>query len=171
VAELSSTITVKFDEPVVALPSRIVARMLERIFDEPAPIAPTRIRPADLRPAPAIGAEYEGGLYAGLTLHDGRPHQLVLLPGDQDDGNWKDAIAWAEKQGGTLPSRIDQLVLWQNLKAQFQAAAYRSCEQHASNESYAWCQNFTTGYQYYGDKGYELRARAVRRFPLSNSSL
>lgn len=166
-AELSSTITVKFDEPVVALPSRIVARMLERIFDD----APPTIEQTTRRAAPdqsqlAIGAEYEGGLYAGLTLHEGQPHRLVLLPGDQEDFKWQDAVTWAEKQGGTLPSRIDQLVLWQNMKTQFQSAAYWSCEQHASSESSAWYQSFGNGLQSYYDEYGTLRARAVRRIPI-----
>src|SRR3990167_8895127 len=77
---------------------------------------------------PAIGADFDGGLYAGLTLYDGQPHALVLLPGECEAADWKYAIGWAEEHNGTLPSRIDQLVLWQNLKGQFKEAWYWSCE-------------------------------------------
>ena len=100
---------------------------------------------------PAIGAEWQGGLYAGLSLEDNRPVHLILLPGEADgkngELNWKDAGVWAEKQGGTLPSRIDQLVLLKHLKAEFKADWYWSGEQHASYASYAWCQGFGYGGQ------------------------
>jgi hypothetical protein len=115
---------------------------------------------------PPIGTELDGGIYAGLTLHDGRPHQFVLLPGEKEEITWKDATAWAEKQSGTLPSRIDQLVLWQNLKSEFKEAWYWSGEQHAGDESYAWYQTFYDGSQDYGHKLDELRARAVRRIEI-----
>ena len=113
--------------------------------------------------APPIGSDLDGGLYAGLTLHDGQPHALVLLPGEHKGIRCQDAVSWAAQQGGTLPSRIDQLVMWQNLKAQLQPEWYWSCEQHAGNESYAWYQHFGYGTQLYYYKYDKLRARAVRR--------
>ena len=74
---------------------------------------------------PAIGSAYGTiGLYAGLTIDDGDPYELVLLPGEFE-GNWKDALAWAEKQGGVLPSRVDALILWQNLPGEFRKEASR----------------------------------------------
>jgi hypothetical protein len=48
----------------------------------------------------------------------------------------------------------------------FDEAWYWSSTQHASVSDYAWCQDFTNGYQSYYLKGYELRARAVRRLPI-----
>lgn len=163
-AEINSTITLKFEEQTLTLPSRLVTRMLEKVFDDAPPAAPA---PASVRTStrPAIGDTYEGGIYAGLTLLDNRVKALVLLPGDEEL-NWKDAITWAENQGGVLPSRVDQLVLLQNLKAQFQERAYWSGEQHAANSDCAWCQGFGYGGQYgiyvYG----KLRARAVRRLEI-----
>jgi len=113
--------------------------------------------------APEIGAEWLGGKFAGLSLHEGKPVALILLPGERDDITWKDALAWAEEQGGVLPSRIDQLVLLQNLKPEFKQEAYWSCEQNADDERYAWYQYFSWGPQSYCGKDNTLRARAVRR--------
>ncbi len=114
---------------------------------------------------PAIGAPYEGGIFAGITLNGDLPAALVLLPGDEEL-NWKDANAWAEKQGGVLPSRIDQLVLLRTLKSQFQERAYWSGEQHAAYSDYAWSQSFYYGTQYYSYITSKLRARAVRRLAI-----
>jgi hypothetical protein len=117
--------------------------------------------------APVIAAELGGAIYAGITLHEGKPHNLYLLPGEREKIDWKDAGAWAEQQGGTLPSRIDQLVLWQNLKAQFKPEWYWSCEPYAGNEDrYAWSQNFYDGYQLSTNESSLLRARAVRRIAI-----
>ena len=107
-----------------------------------------------------------GETYAGLTIHNNTPMHLVLLPGDHDDATWKKAKAWAEELGGELPSRIDLLVLWQNLPGAFQKEWYWSGETHASYESNAWYQHFNDGYQGCNSKGIKLRARAVRRLPI-----
>ena len=114
---------------------------------------------------PAIGAAWQGGTYVGLSIHENRPVALVLLSGDEEL-KWTDACSWAEKLGGTLPSRIDQLVLFQNLKAQFKEAAYWSCAPDAGIASYAWYQHFGNGLQNGTLKDLKLRARAVRRLPI-----
>ena len=113
----------------------------------------------------SIGEAYQGGIYAGMSLHEGLPVELVLLPGDEEL-KWEDAKAWAEKQGGSLPSRIDQLVLLQNLKSEFKERAYWSSEHYAGDSAYAWYQTFSYGYQDDTHKGGRLRARAVRRLPI-----
>lgn len=114
---------------------------------------------------PAIGAQLDDGIFAGVSVENDHPVALVLLPGDEEL-KWKDAIEWAEGKGGALPSRIDQLVLFKNLKAEFQSTWYWSSEQYAGGESYAWYQTFSGGGQGNGRKDLELRARAVRRLPL-----
>ncbi len=118
--------------------------------------------PIDLRKLPAIGAEWEGGLYAGITVHDNRPMALVLLPGDEKL-NWKDAGAWAEKAGGTLPSKVDSLILFQNLKSEFKDECYWTSEVHPSNAACAFIQGFALGSQLSARKVSDYRARAVRR--------
>lgn len=37
-----------------------------------------------------------------------------------------------------------------------------------STRGYAWCQGFENGYSFSLDKGIELRARPVRKIPLSH---
>jgi len=111
---------------------------------------------------PAIGAQWQGGIYAGVSIENEQPVALVLLPGDESM-KWKDAVAWAKKQGSTLPTRIDHLVLFKNLKKEFKEEYYWSGEQYAADPDYAWVQYFTNG----GQDGYRMgdynRARAVRR--------
>lgn len=107
-----------------------------------------------------------GETYAGLTIHNNTPMHLVLLPGDHDDATWKKAKAWAEELGGELPSRIDLLVLWQNLPGAFRKEWYWSGETRASDESDAWYQGFYGGSQLWGNELTKLRARAVRRLPI-----
>lgn len=116
--------------------------------------------------APAIGGEWQGGMYAGLTLAQNAPAHLVLLPGDASDISWKGACEWARQQGGELPSRMDQLVLWQNLRGHFERAYYWSSEEYASDAEFAWLQNFSLGNQVSWPKSDETRARAVRRIPI-----
>lgn len=48
----------------------------------------------------------------------------------------------------------------------FKREWYWTSTQHESNPDYAWCQGFATGYQYDGRKGFNYRARAVRRLPI-----
>jgi hypothetical protein len=114
----------------------------------------------DLRP---------GEHFAGLVIgKDGEPsHYLILLSGEAEDVTWKDAMAWADRQGGeyaaSLPARREQALLYANLKEQFKPAWYWSGEQHASGSGYAWSQYFDDGDQSYGIKSFQGRARAVRR--------
>jgi len=106
----------------------------------------------------------KGERYAGLVLNeDGTPsHHLVLLPGQAEDIDWPDAIEWASKAGGELPTRREQALLFANLKGSFEARGYWSSEQSSDDD--AWYQNFRYGCQHGYDKSAELRARAVRRF-------
>jgi len=103
-------------------------------------------------------------IYAGILLVEGKPdHHVILLPGENDSVKWKPAIAWAKKQGGELPTRKEQALLFANAGAEFQSAWYWSSEQHASDPSFAWVQHFSYGGQYYGHTDGGCRARAVRR--------
>ncbi|WP_109477658.1 DUF1566 domain-containing protein [Paraburkholderia sp. C35] len=107
-----------------------------------------------------------GERYAGLVLdEDGTPsHHLILLPSDADGSSWGDATAWADKQGGGLPTRREQSLLFANLKGEFQSAYYWSNETHESDSAYAWYQGFDGGSQHFNHKDdTNCRARAVRR--------
>jgi hypothetical protein len=141
-----------------------VIAYLEQQIENRAPIEFTFAAPrGEAVETPAIGAEFNGGVYAGVTVHDNRPHHLVLLPGEAQDLNWSDAVRWAESQGGYLPSRFDQLVLFRNLKSEFAEEIYWSGEEYAGLAEFAWGQGFGGGDQDYWHKGSKYRARAVRR--------
>jgi hypothetical protein len=116
----------------------------------------------------AIGAAFEGGLYAGIVRGvAGAPDQhVILLPGAAEDVTWDQAQAFAAEAGGELPTRSEQALLYANLKDQFEGDWYWSGEQHASSPSIAWIQYFLNGVQSNFRKSYEGRARAVRRLPI-----
>jgi hypothetical protein len=157
-------------DATIEIPSRLHFAMLEQLLERPNPFGEELIVPrlatrivADRIP-PAIGQPFDGGIYAGITLHDGQAMALVLHD-DEYDGQctWKEAMAWAESIAQELPSRIDALVLYKNLKDRFKPEWYWTAEKHASNESYAWVQDFYDGGQLYDGKANRYRARAVRR--------
>ena len=109
----------------------------------------------------------QGERYAGLLLDDaGKPlHHLLLLPGAAEDLTWQAALDWAKGQGGELPTRREQSLLFANLKGEFEDRYYWSSEQYSAHD--AWFQNFGLGDQGAYVKDDEYRARAVRRFPVS----
>ena len=109
-----------------------------------------------------------GEEYAGLIVgKDGEAsYHLILLPGQEKGINWTDAKAFASKQGGELPTRREQSLLFANLKDQFDSDWYWSSEQHASDSVYAWCQGFGSGDQSSYGTYNKRRARAVRRLAI-----
>lgn len=140
----------------------VSAESLARALLDRVAATPTTTAPATTAALPPIGTERDGEIYAGLTIADNVPVALWLLPGEERL-TWAEAVAWAEKQGGVLPSRIDQLVLIQNLREQFKPEWYWSGEQCAPYSGYAWSQIFYGGYQDSYHKYSIGRARAVRR--------
>lgn len=133
------------------------------IMQEQAGAAPARTTEARIPSLPAIGKEWLGGIYAGITVHGERPHVLVLLPGDVSSVDWQRAQEWAKEQGGVAPSRMDMLMLWQNLRAEFKDAWYWTSEVYEKDADFAWFQVFGLGDQYDGLKSGTFRCRAVRR--------
>jgi len=105
-----------------------------------------------------------GEVYAGIILENGKPsHHLILLPGEAERVTWSQAKEWATKQGGELPSRREQSLLFANAKDEFNPEWYWSAEHPSVSSVYAWFQFFTNGYQTWGHKRSNYRARAVRR--------
>lgn len=115
---------------------------------------------------PAIGQPLESGIFAGITSTV-EGHFAVILLADKPAANltWKKAMNWAEKVGGTLPSRPVAAMLFANLKHQFNPEWHWTCESFVS--SGAWIQNFLYGYQYDSYESAELRSRAVRLIQLT----
>lgn len=135
--------------------ARAAAVMLQEVHD------------LNQRAAAGIPALKPSEIYAGLTLHQGQPCHLVLLPGGKDL-NHAAAIAWADKLGGELPSRVDALLLWENEKTRKAIGAcwMWTSQTYAHYGAYAWVQSFFNGYQDDDLKGFDYRARAVRRVPI-----
>jgi hypothetical protein len=106
----------------------------------------------------------EGEVYVGaIGDKAGDFHHVILLPGDNDEANFEDQLAWAKSIGGDLPTRVEQSMLWAGFRDQFKKDWYWSNEAHHNESGWAWYQYFSDGYQFNSDEGYELRARAVRR--------
>jgi hypothetical protein len=107
----------------------------------------------------------KGEVYAGLILGtDGVPdHHLIVIPGEAEKVTFAEAQKWAKKQGGDLPTRREQRVLFANAKEAFQPDWYWSGEPYASDASFAWCQSFGNGGQINTRVITQCRARAVRR--------
>ena len=99
----------------------------------------------------------------GMVQLDGRVVHTILMPGESKDLKHQDTMAWAKKQGGDLPDRVEQAMLFRDHRKLFQQRAYWSNTTNAGFSGDAWHQGFHDGYQDYWGKGYELLARAVRR--------
>jgi hypothetical protein len=136
-----------------------------RVAAKKSPAASTPVAAAAPIEIPAIGAVFRGGKYAGISLENERRVALVLLAGEIE-GTHAEAQAFAKKQDGVLPSRIDQLVLLKNLKREFKARWYWSDEKHAELGEYAWIQHFGDGDQDFLHQSNEYLAVAVRRVPI-----
>ncbi len=109
----------------------------------------------------------EGEIYVGsIGDASGDLYHIVLLPGDSDDATWKKQMAWAKSIGGDLPTRVEQSLLFANLKDQFKPDWYWSNTPHASGSDSAWFQTFSNGFQNFNLLLSKLRARAVRRLPI-----
>jgi hypothetical protein len=109
----------------------------------------------------------EGELWAGAYIEDGKPkHHVILLPGEAAGVTWQAALSWAESNGGVLPTRSEQAMLYAVFgfsDHHFKKDWYWSCEQHGSPSDYAWCQYFLNGGQDSFETLSKFRARAVRR--------
>ena len=155
---MQKEITIQIGEAKITLPTETILKnflaTLGKAANQPAPVA-----------APNRPELNEGEHYAGIILgKDGEAdYHLILLPGEAIDINWKDAQAWAEEQGGELPTLREQSLLFANLKEHFKPRWHWSCEAHQEHTHYAWFQDFNDGDQDYFNKDNERFARAVRR--------
>lgn len=116
---------------------------------------------------PQLGATLDGGIFIGLTTSKDGTHYAVALLADKPEGEltWKKAIAWADSVGGTLPTRPVAALAFATVKDQFEPTWHWTADE--CDSSYAWCQDFTDGYQGPAPEGDELRARAVRLIQLN----
>jgi hypothetical protein len=117
---------------------------------------------------PAIGAELDGGIFAGLTTSkSGMHHAVVLLPEQGTDLTWKQATKWAEELHAELPSRPIAAMLFHNLKEKLQPRWHWTNETYEGEASYAWFCDFDYGDHDSSRKSDEGSAVAVRCIPVT----
>ena len=133
-----------------------LGQLIER-FKEQAKEPEIRIHDATIQLAP--GERFAGGV---LNEDGTLSHYLIKLPGEAVDVDFSAAREWATQQGGELPTRQEQALLYSNLKAEFSPNWYWSGEE--KDDGFAWCQGFDDGSQDYDGQLNEFRAVAVRRF-------
>ena len=115
---------------------------------------------------PALGTEFEGGIFAGITTQkDGTHAAVILLPDRAEELTWKKAMAWAEKLNATLPTRPVAALLFANVQPALSPEWHWTADEY--NASYAGLCTFHYGYQNYLHKVSELAAVAVRCIPLT----
>lgn len=115
---------------------------------------------------PTVGAEFDGGTFAGvITQADGSHVAVVLLTAWSEGLTWKKAITWAKKQGGGLPTRPVAALLYANLKPKLQPRWHWTSDEE--DASYAWYCDFGLGTQHEYHKSSEGCAVAVRLIPLT----
>ena len=138
---------------------------------KPKPASPSFMRSVSL---PPIGEAWpgEGGVFAGLLKGEDGDYALIVPldpASDVDAASWKEAIVAAGKfktaqhHDYSSATRGELALCFHNVPGIFKKNWYWSSTPYAGYASYAWCQHFSNGYQYYYRKDYELRARAVRR--------
>jgi hypothetical protein len=112
--------------------------------------------------------QLDGSIFAGLTTRpDGVHCAVVLLPGKADDLNWKAAKAWAEEQGGELPSRPVAALLFANVSPSLSPEWHWTADEYSA--SGAWNCDFGYGRQHYDLRVTDLAAVAVRLVPVTTT--
>ena len=103
-------------------------------------------------------------VYVGGTIGpDGRITHTILMSEERLVDNWDAGMMFAQQQGGDLPNRIEQAMLWAHHRKLFRERYYWSNEQFAHDSGYAWGQSFYYGNQSRWHKAVKGMARAVRR--------
>ncbi len=136
-----------------------LAAMIEKLTNKPMLATVLVIAEAEI-------ALRHGEHYAGAVLDsDGTHLHHLILMAERPDGdlNWQDAMDWAAKVGGSLPTRQEQALLFANCKPHLDASWHWSCQTNENDASYAWYCDFGSGSQYGYHESYEGSCRAVRR--------
>ena len=138
-----------------------LASMIAQLLATPKQ-APTTIEIEEDSIKLAAGERYAGGVLDANGQH--MCHLVLMAAKAEQDMTWQAALEWAEAEGGALPTRQEQALLFANCKPHLQPRWHWSCEEHESDASYAWRCYFTSGSQFhYYPKSYEGSAVAVRR--------
>ena len=125
--------------------------------------------------APADGSELEatpwGGtkkVAAAASYADGFANTEAMAKAGSAAAKWARDLRIDGLDDWYLPSRLEALVMFGELEKsdEFTRAWYWTSTQYAGDDAYAWYQSFGYGTQGDHRKDDELRARAVRRFPI-----
>lgn len=109
----------------------------------------------------AAGERYAGAV---LDANGQHMHHLVLMAARAEQNmTWQAALEWAEAEGGALPTRQEQALLFANCKPHLTPRWHWSCEEHETDASSAWGCGFSHGGQLHDHKSSEGSAVAVRR--------
>jgi hypothetical protein len=126
----------------------------------------TLIKSVQLTDLPALGTEFEGGTFTGITTRlDGTHCAVILLPAKGEDLTWTAAKAWAQEQGGELPSRPVAALLFANVQPALSPEWHWTADEY--NASFAWGCIFDGGGQSRSRKSAEGAVVAVRLIPLT----
>ena len=124
--------------------------------------------PARQFSVPAVNIELQPGEhYAGQVLDEFGDviHGLVLMVQRPTNKlNWQAAMDWAQRMGGSLPTRQELSLLFANCKPHLEPVWHWSSEVHKEEASCAWNCYFGYGSIFIYHKSYEGSAVAVRRF-------
>lgn len=115
---------------------------------------------------PRIDQVVAGGKFKGIVRgENGAPDYLLFDHGEAPERMpWEAAMKWAESQGGSLPTRREQALMFANrAEDEYRKEWYWSSEQYAGYDDFAWMQGFDDGSQGTGHKSNGYRARVVRR--------
>lgn len=115
---------------------------------------------------PALGADLQGGTFAGLTTRkDGTHCAVILLPNKAQELEWQRAMDWANELNAEVPSRPVAALLFANAKDKLSDDWHWTCEEYGA--SYAWYCNFTYGSHTRAHKDTQCAAVAVRLIPIT----
>jgi len=179
--ERAAGISISADFNTVVLNGATIERAADGhlVISAPGTVV-TRPGPANdsaARSSPEIGAvescgEHKGEIYGGILPSDNKPIWFSAAPKLMDHYA---AAAWAQEQGGSLPTRTqgDYLTTLKgkggafteifNRGYSFPAGSVWLAEPGPSNRSFAWCQRLSDGDQDYYHRCYELPVLSVRR--------
>ena len=116
-----------------------------------------------LNELPVLGALLDAGIFAGvITQKDGTHVAVVLLLECCTKLAWGQAMEWAQKQGGVLPTSPIAAMLFANVKASLPRGGHWTSEEDDEEASFAWICNFYDGTQFSTRKRHEAAAVAVR---------
>lgn len=125
------------------------------------------VAPKDGERAEAIWNKSKKAVAGATSYCDGHANTEAMAAAGSELALWAQALIINGETDWYLPSRLEALIAFGEVKDQFEEDWYWTSSQYAGYAECAWYQGFDDGDQSYDlHKDYELRARAVRRVPI-----